>query len=168
MYDNQRQTHMAYIAGILDADGCFMISKFNRKRFSPTYLPCIKIAMIEKEAISFVCDDLKFGKYHVDGVRKDRPNSKPIFHWYMRSKKEIIPFLKEVIPFLRVKKDRAQHLLNYCLTIVDCACPTMGLKKYELNYREEAYRKMREFNGNKVAATTESQNLERGSDSLDL
>jgi len=166
MYDNQRQTHMAYIAGILDADGCFMISKTNRKGFSATYLPCIKIAMVEGDAISLISHDLKYGKYYVDGARISRPNSKPLYHWYMRNKKEIIPFLNEVIPFLRIKKNRALHLLKYCLNINDCASPTMGLKRDELNYREDAYIKMREFNGNKVAATTEPQKSERISDSL--
>ena len=31
MHDNQSQTHWAYIAGIMDADGCFMIFKHKRK-----------------------------------------------------------------------------------------------------------------------------------------
>ena len=104
MQDHQRQTDWAYIAGILDADGCFMISKFNRKRFSPTYLPAIKIAMIEEEAVKFLSQEMQCGKYHLDRARESRPNSKPIFHWYMRSKKEIVPFLIEVIPYLKVKK----------------------------------------------------------------
>lgn len=166
MQDNQRQTDWAYIAGILDADGCLMISKCNRERFSPTFLPCIKIAMIEDEAIKFLTYDLQCGKYHLDRARKDRINSKPIYHWYMRSKKEIVPFLDKVIPHLKVKKKRAEFLKNYCLTIQDCPCPTKGLIQSELNYREEAYRKMRKFNGNEVAATTKSLRHESVCDSL--
>jgi hypothetical protein len=166
MQDNQRQADWGYVAGILDADGCFMISKHDRKRFSPTYLPCIKIAMIEYEAIDFISSDLGYGKYHIDRARISRPNSKPIYHWYMRSKKEIVPFLDKVIPHLRVKKDRALHLRDYCLTIKDCTNPSKGLVKSELNYREEAYKKMRKFNGNKAAATTKSSGPEKACDSL--
>ena len=168
MQGNQRQTDWSYVAGIMDADGCFMISKHDRKRFSPTYLPCLKIAMIEIEAIQFITNVLGYGKYQIDRARKDRKNSKPIFHWYMRNKKEIMPFLENIISFLKVKQERAKHLLQYCKTVVDCPNCPKGLSEYELNYREEAYRKMREFNGNKVAATTKSLRRESVSDSLNI
>ncbi len=178
MQDNQRQTHWAYIAGIMDADGCFMISRHHRKtlkrvarllnveRWSATYMPCVKVAMIEQEAVNFIVEVSCIGKIVLDGARKSRPNSKPIYHWFERDKRKIIPFLENVIPYLKVKKDRASFLLNYCKTVKDCASPYYGLTQEELDYREESYRTMREFNGNKVAATTESHGRESVSDSL--
>lgn len=177
MQDNQRQTHWAYIAGILDADGCFMITKHKRKtpedrkwhtlmERSPTYMPTIKICMIEIEAISFISDDLGFGKYQLHGARKSRPTCKPIYHWYVRGRKWVIPFLKEVIPYLRVKKTRAIFLLNFCRKMKLTTDGYHGTSAEELNYREDSYIKMRELNGNKVAATTKFCGLERASDSL--
>ncbi len=164
MHDNQRQTHWAYIAGILDADGCFMISKHNRERnWAPTYMPSVKIAMIEFEAINFIMEQ-GYGKYNIDGARKDRPNSKPIYHWYLRSRKNVVPFLNEVIPYLKIKKNRAKFLLEFCHGFTPYISKGVPLK--ELNYREESYVKMREFNGNKVAATTKFSGSERRSDSL--
>lgn len=174
MHDNQRQTHWAYIAGILDADGCFMISKHNRKTergawrivqtWAPTYMPSVKISMIEKDAIQFIIDEVGFGKYNINGARKDRPNSKPIYNWYLRGERHVVPFLKEVIPYLKVKKERAIFLLSFCQNMKKCT--SKGVPIDELYYREESYVKMREFNGNKVAATTESLRPERVSDSL--
>lgn len=176
MQDNQRQTHWAYIAGILDADGCFMISKHSRKSeyesrkwklvptWAPTYMPSIKIAMVEIEAIEFIIKQTGYGHYNVNGARKGRPNSKPIYHWYLRSRKNVIPFLNEVIPFLLVKKERAKFLLDFCNTFKEQNC--RGVLPEELNYREQSYVKMRGFNGNKVAATTKFCGLERASDSL--
>lgn len=177
MQDNQRQTHWAYIAGIMDADGCFMITKHFRKtpvnrrwnilkERSCTYLPSVKICMVEDQAINFIHNEMGFGEIRLYGTRKDRPNSKPIYHWLMRSKKNIAPFLEQVIPYLRVKKERAQFLLEYCKNVKDCARPYYGLSDEELNYRELSYVKMREFNGNKVAATTKSQRHVSASDSL--
>ena len=64
--------------------------------------------------------DMRFGHMHIDGARKDRPNS------------------------------------------------YKGLPPEELNYREDMYIKMREFNGNKVGATTKSHGPERACDSLIL
>src|ERR1700691_1440020 len=105
MQDNQRQTHWAYIAGIMDADGCFMIFKHKRKTnnktteraiafpkrvecWSISYLPGVKICMIEPEAINFIMNEMNFGHMHIDGARKSRPNSKPIYHWYLRNKNQ--------------------------------------------------------------------------------
>lgn len=183
MHGNQRQTHWAYIAGIMDADGCFMIFKHKRKTkngtstralafpktvegWSISYLPGVKIAMIEPEAINLILE-LGFGNMHIDGARKSRPNSKPIYHWYMRKKEKLIPFLEGIIPYLRVKKDRAKHILDFCNYLCNFSNPCYrGLSKKELDYREEAYLKIRSLNGSKVAATTESLRPERVSDSL--
>lgn len=176
--DNQNQTHWAYIAGIMDADGCFMISRHHRKtlkrvakllnveRWSATYMANLKVCMIELEAVKFIQDFTKIGKITLDGARKSRPNSKPIYHWLERDKDKIIPFLRNVIPYLKVKKDRAEHLLSYCMTVKDCTRPYYGLSQEELDYREDMYIKMRAFNGNKVGATTKSQGPEKVCDSL--
>lgn len=183
MHDNQSQTHWAYIAGIMDADGCFMIEKHKRKtsngttvralkfpknvkQWSFTYIPSVKIAMIELEAVSFIKDILKYGNITLNGARKDRPNSKPIYHWYLRNKFKTAEFLKKVLPYLKIKKARAYHLLDFCRHLQEI--PNQGyrgLSKDELNYREDMYVKMREFNGNKVGAETKPSKRESVSDS---
>ena len=166
MHGNQRETDWAYMAGIMDADGCFMITKHNRNKnskwnLSPTYLPCLKISMAEKEAIDFITSALKIGSYKLDRARireyKDgkRFGGKPMYDWFMRNKKQIIPVLERIIPYLKVKKERAIHMLNYCLNVLHKPGRNK-LSQVELNYREDSYRKMREFNGNKVPATTKS------------
>jgi hypothetical protein len=184
MQDNQKQTHWAYVAGIMDADGCFMIFKHKRKtknrstkratvfpknveQWAYSYLPGVKIGMIEPEAINFVMNDMGFGHMNIDGARKNRPNSKPIYHWYMRNKEHLIPFLEGIIPYLKVKKNRAELLLNFSKYLMTQKNPGYrGVPQSELDYREEIYRKIRELNGNKVAATTKSFGHESASDSL--
>ena len=87
MQDNQRQTHWAYIAGIMDADGCFMISRHHRKtlkrvaklfnveQWSATYMACVKVSMIEPEAVNFIMEFAGLGKIYLNGARLSRPNS---------------------------------------------------------------------------------------------
>jgi hypothetical protein len=184
MQDNQNQTHWAYIAGIMDADGCFMIFKHKRKtknkkteralsfpknvkEWAITYLPCVKIGMIEREAVDFICNEMGFGYIGIDGARKNKPNSKPIYHWYMRNKNGVREFIENSLPYLKVKKNRALHLLNFCKHLQDVPFVSYkGLSQEELDYREDMYIKMREFNGNKVGATTEPHEHESVSDSL--
>lgn len=186
MYDNQSQTHWAYIAGVMDSDGCFMISKHKRKtrnkcteralRFpknvsawSCTYMPCLKIVMIEPEAVHFIKNEMDYGNVYISGARKSRPNSKDIYQWYLRSCKEVIAFISSILPYLKVKKERALHVLSFANHMI--SVPTRGYKGLsleELDYREDMYLKMREFNGNKVGATTEPHKRESVSDSLIL
>jgi hypothetical protein len=97
MQDNQKQTHWSYVAGIMDAHGCFMIMKHTRttknkltiralafpqnvKQWAITYLPCVKIAIVEPEAVMFIQNELGFGHVGIDGARKNRPHGKDIFH----------------------------------------------------------------------------------------
>ena len=71
MHDNQNQTHWAYMAGIMDADGCFMISKHKRRtknketqraldfpknveQWAFTNSPALKIAMIQIVKIDLI------------------------------------------------------------------------------------------------------------------
>lgn len=184
MQDNQNQTHWAYIAGIMDADGCFMIFKHKRKtknklteralafpknvkEWAITYFPGVKICMIEPEAIHLIQHEIGFGYMHIDGARKSRPNSKTIYHWYMRDKNRVALFIENILPYLKVKRERAKHLLEFCRHLQ--SFPLMGYKglpKNELDYPEDMYLKMREFNGNKVGATTEPHGRESVSDSL--
>ena len=184
MQGNQNQTHWAYIAGVMDSDGCFMIMKHKRKtkngtteralefpktveNWAITYLPALKISQIEPEAIDFIMNEMGFGKMNIDGVRKDRPNSKPIYHWRIRNPREAIPFIEGVMPYLRIKINRAKHLLEFSKHLASYSNPCYkGLSIDELNYREDMYLKMREFNGNKVGATTKSQGHESACDSL--
>lgn len=176
MHGNQRQTDLAYIAGVMDADGCFMITKHKRKwkgkYINPSYLPCVKISQAEPETIEFIANELGYGTYKLDRARKrfyengKQFGSKPMYDWFIRDKKVLVPFLEGIIPYLKIKAERAEHLKEYCLNIHQTNFCRGGIPQSELDYREDMYIKMREFNGNKVAATTESSGPERVSDSL--
>ena len=182
MQDNQRQTHWAYIAGIMDADGCFMITRHKRQtkrknyphtveNWSWTYLASVKVCMVEPEAIDFLHKEMKLGQVTLDGARPNRPNSRPVYQWGIRKRKNVLSFLENVIPYLRVKKLRAEFLLDYCKTALNLegrGSRYFGISKEELVYREESYQKMRKFNGGKVAATTKPHERESVNDSLTL
>lgn len=181
MHDNQRQTQWSYIAGVMDSDGCFMITRHKKKtqrkdyphrveNWSWTYTACVKITQIQPEAVTFIKEEMGHGTISIVGARLSRPNSMPLYEWSIKDIKKVRSFLEEVIPYLRIKKNRAKFLLDYCkqATYLERGKRTHGLSKDELIYREESYQKMRELNGKKVAATTKSHGHESVSDSLIL
>lgn len=191
MHDNHDQMYWAYMAGIMDADGCFMIFKHSRatkngetarslvfpkkvSRWAVSYLPGVKIAMVEREAIDLIWKIMRFGHMNIDKARNPRPqhgikHNKPIFHWYLRNKYDTLAFLNGVLPYLRVKKARALHLKEFAEHLIAAGNPGYnGLAESEIDYREDMYIKMREFNGNPVGATTNCSGRESASDSLNL
>lgn len=167
MHDNQRQAQWAYAAAIMDSDGCFMIARYKRgHRYD--YNPMVKIAMIQDGSINYILKCTQLGYVNTVGTRKSRPNSLPMFEWRITKRSDLIAFLQGILPWLQNKKNRAEHLLEYCLNI--------GHKQYgqrhirmtdsELQYREESYQKMRKLNVIKAAATTKSYGHESACDSL--
>ena len=168
MQDNQSQTQWIYAAAIMDSDGCFMISRYKRgSRYD--YLPNVKVSMINDGSINYIHTKTGLGYIHIIGTRKSRPNSLPIYEWRITRKNDLITFINGIMPYLQNKKARAEHLLSFCekgnyAEKKDAKC--YRLSKEELDYREQAYQKMRELNANKVGATTKSLGPEKACDSL--
>lgn len=170
MQDNQRQAQCwIYAAAIMDSDGCFMIARYKRKNGN-FYLPCVKIAMINNGSINYIQKETGLGAISIAGVRKSRPNSLPLYQWSITNRPDLMTFLNGIMPYLQNKKDRAEHLLEYCLK---SEYRRYGLKHIklsddELKFREDMYLKMRKLNEIKAAATTKSRGPEKACDSLTL
>jgi len=92
-----------------------------------------------------------------EGVRKDRPTNQVMYRWELAKKENIILVLKEMIPFLIAKKERAIMLLDALEKWQNPFNRKLGLDPEELQRREEAYQKMRKLNAVGAAATTNSR-----------
>lgn len=70
--------------------------------------------------------------------------------WSLSNAKNVIPFLKKIVPYLTIKKERAELLIKY-----DKECT--GIKTEEAHKtRKEIYKKMRILNRRGLPpATTE-------------
>jgi hypothetical protein len=132
----------------------------------------VKICQIEPEAIDFIHKELGYGTVSLNGARPSRPNSHPIYNWGIRARNELISFLEKVIPYLRIKKHKAEFLLGYCNKAAFLGASRgpgyFGLDKDELIYREESYQAMRKLNGKNAGATTKPHGHESVNDSLTL
>lgn len=167
MHDNQNQTHWIYAAAIMDSDGCFMIARYKRgSRYD--YMPNVKISMINNGSINYIKKETGLGYILINGTRKSRPNSLPLYEWRITNKKDLLTFLEGILPYLQNKKERALHLIEFCKkgNFKSYGERHIKLSNEELNFREEAYKKMRKLNENKVGATTKSPGPEKACDSL--
>lgn len=142
-----KEIELAYFAGVLDGDGSFsLIKSFAKKSRSPLYYPMIQLASANSDLINLFKS--KFGGYTTlrnAYIGKDGSVRLVSHQWKSEKSARCLPLLEVVIPYLRIKKERAQYLKDYIVNN-----PFMrGSNKLSdqlLAQREKAYLKMRKFN----------------------
>lgn len=108
-------TTKAYLAGLVDGEGYIGIlraKKGNKKvwmsQFEFTFTPVIKVAMIEKELITWLYKTFG-GTFE---TRKARKGARESYCWMCR-KAQVRTFLEIIYPYLRVKKDQAEIIFSF-------------------------------------------------------
>ncbi len=108
-----KSTDIAYISGIIDGEGYIGIKKDKgykcQDRKTPGYHARIQIRMVDEPAIKFIAESLG-GWYW-----KEKPSCKkgrPLF-CYQASDKKAAEILTTVLPFLHVKKESANTVLQF-------------------------------------------------------
>lgn len=153
---NQRQAVLyAYIAGILDGEGSFVIIKSTRPvkskmMKSPVYSGGLSLGMVDKEVVDLVSEVIGSGKVYEERV----PERRSIWRVRAVGRKAILPFLYKIKDYLMVKKEHCYHLINFLECWETPYVRMLGVSKQELQRREDAYQMMRKLNAVGAAATT--------------
>jgi len=100
---------VAYLAGIIDADGCIRISRYKpyRDRATPGYHARAHVRMVEREAIDLLSET--FGG-HVWRQKPSLPRARPLYVWDI-SDAAAQRALEALLPYLRVKHRQAENAL---------------------------------------------------------
>lgn len=161
MQGNQRQAVLwAYLAGLIDGEGSFVIQKTAVEKISkscnsksPRYLAYFCIGMVDKAPLDLIRDIIGCGKVYEERV----PNRRSIWRIRFGGRLKLMPFIKELLPYLIVKKKQAELMLDFCQKWVTTR-NELGQKivtsDEEIQRREDAYKKMRKLNAVGAAATT--------------
>lgn len=145
---NNEQEFLAYIAGVMDGDGSFSImrKKPEKEGRSPLFYPIIQLANASEDLVRLVYQ--KFGGSFF--TRKERLTEEGAFRkashqWKIEKSPICLPFLEAVIPYLKIKKERAEFLRDFII-----ANPfkrgSSKLSQDIIVNRESDYIKMRQFN----------------------
>lgn len=117
-YHGVETTDLAYLAGIIDGEGCIYISKhLDKRRITPTYLMGLRIVQAGDHGIKFL-EDLK-NKYKVGKLQiqvKDNPKWSDLCSWMIGSN-DALKLLKAVYPFLIIKSDQAYFAIEFQLSM---------------------------------------------------
>lgn len=104
----------AYIAGIIDGEGTIMITNSRQrtaKRGDYIYnRPIVTIANTSYKLLDYL-NSLEIGGYSNDA--RIRGNRKQCFQWCLASTLPIYSFLKAILPYLVIKKERAEEVMAW-------------------------------------------------------
>jgi len=106
-----KETDKAYIAGLLDGEAYIGIKKSTAKRngrINPAYQERIQVRMVDEPAIKFLTESLG-GNYYQE--KPSAKNGRPLY-CFQASDKQAIKILKTVLPYLRVKKEVAEIVIE--------------------------------------------------------
>ena len=165
MQGNQRQAVLwAYLAGLIDGEGSFIILKTAVEKIakssnsvSPRYLAFFCIGMVDKAPLDLIRETIGMGKVYEERV----PERRSMWRIRFGGRLTLIPFVKQLLPYLIVKKKQAELLLDFCENWVSPGKKEHGYRDrvspQELQRREQAWQKMRKLNAVGAAATTKSE-----------
>lgn len=103
---SNRESDLAYCAGIIDGEGCFCISK--RHKTPPQWLAVIAVTMVTKEPLLFLQRILSG---HISGSGKTRTGKRQ-WHWAIEADKAKT-VAKLLLPRLLVKQAQAKLLIAF-------------------------------------------------------
>lgn len=132
---------IAYIAGVVDSDGCIHINKSPQKLGrSIDYTTEITIVNTNEKLITWINNLVKGSIYN---HKFKNVKHKDTFRWRI-SRKVALKLLKQIEPYLVIKKEQA--LIAISLEQRKVLGTTNKLPIKELSFREKVYTKIKQLN----------------------
>jgi len=135
---------IAYLAGIMDGEGCFFIGNFscNPKTGTPYYQTTLSVSNTDEKLIDWLMQT--FGGLKGQYTRKQLPKSsrKHVFRW-QASGERLKHLCELMLPYLVCKKDEAELMLEMRKTYEFRHFSANELTSTTLDKRKELFLKLR-------------------------
>lgn len=106
-----QETDKAYIAGLIDGEGCISMSEVKTKR-SVYIRATLHISMCDRECIEWIKKTVGFGCLNKHFTPRDRKAKwRPQYHLMFACQQANI-LLKEIYPYLKLKQKQAKLLME--------------------------------------------------------
>jgi len=135
---------LAYVAGLLDGEGYIGIARMARDQYKHgvNYTPMVKLVSTHEPLVSYLIE--RFGGNRSHRVFPSHRNSRDAFEWGIRSRRRVLPFLKQIRPWLRVKADAADVVIGLCESMGRWGCN--GMSDEEFQRRTRLWEDLRRLN----------------------
>jgi hypothetical protein len=101
------ETDKAYIAGIIDGEGSITVYSYSDIAYIK---PLVNVTNTNKELLLWLKDNYRGSIYK---QASKGSTYKTCYRWQLWGCHRILPMLRDVYPFLRLKKEQAYLLLNH-------------------------------------------------------
>lgn len=152
VHGNQREADLAYLAGLIDGEGCISI-KHNKG--NDNFFPWVAVGMTQLEGVELLAR--VFG----GKIREDRTSNRKsiMYRWEKNKREDVVCLLQSILPYLRVKKALAIIVLSFCQDgepIKVGGRDKTSLQEQER--RKDLHLKVKELNNVRAPATTNRAN----------
>lgn len=105
---------LLYLAGLVDGEGCIRIGRARKQKNKSDYCYTaeVKVVLTHEGAIKFMADKLARPYMHLKA--REGENWKDTYRVSIHDIHGITSFLEQIIPFLIVKKQAAEVVLEFC------------------------------------------------------
>lgn len=102
---------IAYLAGVMDADGCLTISSKVTSKGKTHLYATLLVEQTKPESVQAFAETFG-GK--VCFVRKKNPRHKDVYRWQIWKTSQVLDAVERMLPHLRIKSAQAQLILRFC------------------------------------------------------
>lgn len=127
---------LAYLAGIVDGEGCITIFRANRTA-RPSYRLALVIVMNNPEPIELFSNIFGGTVAHHPSMDNAKSLRYAIYGWHAGK------VLAELMPYIRVKKQEVELAMQFCYA--HSGSRGQHISDMELNLKDELYHKMKEL-----------------------
>ena len=106
------ETDKAYIAGLVDGEGCFYIGRRTDKTGTVVFNLVVMVSQCDQEYLQYWCEKVGIGGvYMVE--RSKKHNHHNSYQWRIGGNKAIRKFISTIFPYLVLKKEQAKTALDF-------------------------------------------------------
>lgn len=102
----------AYLAGIIDGEGCIMLQRRTHRGVNkPIYALYVSIGNTSPSLKQWLDERIPTKTYnHI--LSSKNPKHREGYNWILAGNRQVMVFLREIMPYLVIKKEQAQLLAN--------------------------------------------------------
>ena len=108
------ETDLAYIAGIIDGEGCIMITERSRpptrRCKTPSFIVSVAVSMTDKESVDFIGARFKGRIYQFKAMERKYK----YYRFSASCKNEVTALLVAIQPYIKVKSVQVKLALKFC------------------------------------------------------
>lgn len=143
------ETEKAYIAGLIDGEGCFNVSKQSHPRARKGFKITCRLLVVNTDAsmMLWLLKTIGAGSIYTN-EKIFNPKWKPVHRYYINGQ-QAVELTRLIVPYLQIKKKQAELLLSFPANYKN----RCGLTDEQYTIQDKTYFQMKSLNKRGLTVT---------------